>query len=270
MNEIEKILNEIRRFAGYYGAYEGRKEIQPPLASAMRNLRIQSDTTGVLVMRLYDRYEQGFLSETDFVNGLNLVESYLLRHAVCRRDVRNYGDIFAAMAVDVDDTTPANSLFATLRRDRGSNRSFPSNEAFAEALQKSEIYPLHRIRKCLLDRLENDGQREPSPVNEYTVEHIMPQALTAEWQGMLGEDYEGVHAEWQHRLGNLTLTAYNSSYSNRPFEEKKTCAGGFNESAVRLNRFVREQSEWTETQMEERGKLLAERALTIWPYPPAA
>ena len=269
--DLEELLVDIRRFAGYYGAYEGRKEIQPPsLAYAMGNLRKRSETTGVLVMRLYDSYECGSLSEADFARGLNLVESYLLRHAVCRRQIRGYGDIFAGMAVDINDNAPAKSLFSTLVKDRGSNRSFPSDAAFADDLQDSEIYHLQRIPKDLLDRLENDGQREPSPVSEYTIEHIMPQVLTDEWRDMLGDDHENVHAGWQHRLGNLTLTAYNSSYSNRPFGEKKTRAGGFNESAVRLNRFVREQSEWTETQMEERGKLLAERALTIWPYPPAA
>ena len=269
--DLEELLVDIRRFAGYYGAYEGRKEIQPPsLAYAMGNLRKRSETTGVLVMRLYDSYECGSLSEADFARGLNLVESYLLRHAVCRRQIRGYGDIFAGMAVDINDDSPANSLFSTLVKDRGSNRSFPSDAAFADDLQNSEIYHLQRIPKDLLDRLENDGQREPSPVSEYTIEHIMPQVLTDEWRDMLGDDRENVHAEWRHRLGNLTLTAYNASYSNRSFEEKKTRAGGFNESAVRLNRFVREQSEWTVAQMEERGKLLAERALTIWQYPPAA
>ena len=265
---LEELLDDIRRFAGYYGAYEGSKEIQSPLlANAMRNLRSQSDTTGVLVMRLYDRYERGFLSETGFANGLNLVESYLIRHAVCRRQIRGYGEIFAGMAADISDDAPAKSLYATLVRDRGANRSFPSDDVFAGDLQSSEIYHLRRA-KGLLDRLENDGQREPSPVSEYTIEHIMPQELTDGWRDMLGEDYVDVHDEWLHRLGNLTLTAYNASYSNRPFEEKKTRAGGFNESAVRLNQFVREQSEWTPVQMEERGKLLAERALDIWPYPP--
>ena len=42
---------------------------------------------------------------------------------------------------------------------------------------------------------------------------------------------------------------------------------GFNQAAVRLNKFVREQQQWTATEMEKRGKQLAERALRIWPYP---
>ena len=74
-----------------------------------------------------------------------------------------------------------------------------------------------------------------------------------------------VHETWLHRLGNLTLTGYNSKYSDRPFEEKKKIAGGFEESSVRLNKYVREQEVWTEEQMKARGATLAKRALSVWP-----
>src|SRR5690606_11979476 len=67
-----------------------------------------------------------------------------------------------------------------------------------------------------------------------------------------------------HRLGNLTLTGYNSTYSDRPFSEKKTIAGGFDDSPLRLNRFIREQSTWDAKTIEQRGKLLAEKAVTVW------
>jgi hypothetical protein len=95
----------------------------------------------------------------------------------------------------------------------------------------------------------------------------MPQneKLPEKWQTMLGKEWKKIQATWLHRLGNLTLTGYNSSYSDRPFEDKKTIAGGFNESSVRLNKFVREKLQWTPTEMEQRSKLLADRALEIWP-----
>jgi predicted transport protein len=82
---------------------------------------------------------------------------------------------------------------------------------------------------------------------------------------MLGKEWKKIQATWLHRLGNLTLTGYNSTYSDRPFEDKKTIPGGYNESSVRLNKFVREQLQWTPTEMEQRSKLLADRALEIWP-----
>jgi predicted transport protein len=61
------------------------------------------------------------------------------------------------------------------------------------------------------------------------------------------------------------ITGYNSSYSDRSFSDKKKIKGGFEESSVRLNKFVREQSEWTPAEMERRGKSLANRALSVWP-----
>ncbi|MCZ5753893.1 HNH endonuclease family protein [Escherichia coli] len=41
--------------------------------------------------------------------------------------------------------------------------------------------------------------------------------------------------KWLHTLGNLTLTGYNSSYSDRPFAKKRDIKGGFKESPLRLN-----------------------------------
>ena len=119
----------------------------------------------------------------------------------------------------------------------------------------------------LLDRLENYGSQEPTDTSNYSIEHIMPQneKLSSEWRQMLGADWADIQRHWLHRLGNLTLTGYNSEYSDRPFDEKKTISGGFEESSVRLNKYVREQTQWTASQIEARGELLARRALSIWP-----
>ena len=67
---------------------------------------------------------------------------------------------------------------------------------------------------------------------------------------MLGEDWQDIQSVWLHRLGNLTLTGYNSTYSDRPFRDKKTIRGGFEESSVRLNKlyenkFNGQRSRWS-------------------------
>ena len=89
--------------------------------------------------------------------------------------------------------------------------------------------------------------------------------LRAEWRTMLGENWKDVQKTWLNRLGNLTLTGYNSTYSDRPFAEKKTVAGGFSDSSVRLNRFVREQPVWTAEEISSRTEALAQRAIQTWP-----
>lgn len=68
-------------------------------------------------------------------------------------------------------------------------------------------------------------------------------------------------------LGNLTLNGYNSELSDRPFGQKKTITGGFNDSPLRLNEFMRKVDVWNEEQIIVRGKELADKAKRIWLAP---
>jgi predicted transport protein len=124
------------------------------------------------------------------------------------------------------------------------------------------------MRGCayLLDRLENDS-KEKIDTSTFTIEHVLPQNenLSAAWREMCGTDWSSVQKSWLHRLGNLTLTGYNSEYSDRSFNEKKETKGGFNDSPLRLNRYIRDQSEWTAKEIEARGRALAQQAVGIWP-----
>ena len=276
---LEELLQDIRRFAKYYAIFQGR--VAPPsprLAEAMINLRSRGASPAALVMRLYDCHEGGKgLSESDFVRALGIIESYLFRRAIMGNQTRwgSYYRIFANIARDIPvdtATAPLDMVAGTLLRWEEWYWwwRYPRDDEFAKALRENNLYAMGNNCKHLLDRLENFGVKELSPVSEYTIEHIMPQQPGPEWQKMLGkggEDWQQVHGDGLHRLGNLTLTGYNSEMSNLPFEEKKTIPGGFNQAAVRLNQFVREQPVWTAAEMEKRGRELADRALKIWPYP---
>ena len=104
--------------------------------------------------------------------------------------------------------------------------AFPRDDEFRRELKQRDLYNF-RSRSYWLRRLENHGRKERVPVDEYTIEHIMPQNedLSAEWREALGEDWERVHETWLHTLGNLTLTGYNSEYSDHPFSKKRDMQG---------------------------------------------
>ena len=262
---LSVLLSDMLRVARTYASFLGIAPMKRPwLAEAMSHMRSLNSTQGLLIMRLYDCHERNQLSQDEFVRAVELIESYLLRRAVLGLQTRGYWSIFARIAHDIDRESAFESLQVSLARLRGNNR-FPSDEEFRRGLLEHDLYGL-RVCKHILDRLENAGFQEPSPVQNYSIEHIMPQEITGtrQWQEMLGENWAEIHSTWLHRLGNLTLTAYNSTYSNRPFEEKQEIEGGFRQSAVRLNYDVRDQSQWTENEMEARGVRLADCALEIW------
>lgn len=97
----------------------------------------------------------------------------------------------------------------------------------------------------------------------------MPRTIdnNKEWQRELGENWQEIHKKYLHTLGNLTLTGYNSEYSNKPFQEKQNMEGGFKESPLKLNIGLKDLESWNEANIKQRAKDLAKNALKIWTYP---
>jgi len=137
-------------------------------------------------------------------------------------------------------------------------------------MQIRSLYKFNKSCSYWLRRLENHQRKEPIVVAEYTIEHILPQnpALPSTWRESLGPEWAAIHEEWIDRLGNLTLTGYNSELSDRPFHEKRDHPdGGFRTSPLRLNQGLGELSHWDAEAIRKRGARLADLALTVWPSP---
>ena len=181
-------------------------------------------------MRLFECHDlQSTLEPDEFAHAIELIESYVFRRAICGEQTRGYWQVFANLAYQIDPGRPLESLAVGFARQRDTYR-FPDDAEFHQALTDRDVYG-KRVCFELLDRLENDGSKEPTDTTNYSIEHIMPQndKLPAEWREMLGAHWADVQRQWLHRLGNLTLTGYNSKYSDRQFAEKKTISGGFEE-----------------------------------------
>jgi predicted transport protein len=126
-----------------------------------------------------------------------------------------------------------------------------------------------RQRSFWLRRFENHGRKERVYVEDYTIEHIMPQneAMPQLWRDELGPDWKLVHERRLHTLGNLTLTGYNSEYRDHAFATKRDMENGFVSSPLRLNRGLGQTPVWNEEAMIERATRLAQEAVAVWPAP---
>ena len=201
------------------------------------------------MLRLHDCHARaGTLDAKAFREAIELLESYVFRRSACDMQTCSLYQIFAGIAYKIRDAAPLQSLKVALYLG-GRKRRFPSDTEFRDALETRDVYAM-RTCAYLLDRLENDS-KEKIDTSAFSIEHVLPQNenLLPAWREMLGADWKLVQETWLHRLGNLTLTAYNSKYSDHAFDEKKTMDKGFNESPLRLNRFIREQGRWTATEI---------------------
>jgi predicted transport protein len=149
-----------------------------------------------------------------------------------------------------------------------SYRRFPKDDEFQRELLARDLYNF-RNRSYWLRRLENHDRKERVAVDEYTIEHILPQNpdLSPSWQQALGPDWSKVQERWLHTIGNLTLTGYNPEYGDRPFNEKRDMKGGFAESPLRLNAGLGQLATWDEAAIKSRGARLAKTALAVWRAP---
>ena len=265
---VDALVEDIRAYAGYYCAMALGKETDKKLADAFRDLReLKVDVAYPFLLELYDDFSNGRLAGTDFEAAVRLVEAYVFRRAVCAIPTNSLNKTFATFGRALRKDRYLESVQAHLLT-LPSYRRFPGDEEFKREFVMRDLYNFPR-RSYWLRRLENHGRKERVPVDEYTIEHILPQNenLSAKWRDELGPDWHRVQETWLHTLGNLTLTGYNAEYSDRPFPDKRDMKGGFRESPLKLNEGLSGLDKWDEAAIKNRAERLAAVAAVVWAVP---
>lgn len=266
--DTKSLLDDVCRFSNYY-VNMALKPLRPDILNdVILDLReLDVDTSYPFLLELYDDFDQNKLSKEDFVRIMRLTESYVFRRNVCGIPTNSLNKTFANFTKTIDKANYLESIEATYKL-MPSYRRFPSDDEFVRDLKLRDLYNF-RNRSYWLRKLENHGKKEFVSIGEYTIEHIMPQNenLSMEWQQELGPDWREIHSSMLHTLGNLTLTGYNSEYSDKPFRVKKTTEKGFMYSPLRLNEGLGQVDRWNKEAIEQRAGRLARQAITVWSYP---
>ncbi|MBK6933779.1 MAG: DUF262 and DUF1524 domain-containing protein [Bacteroidales bacterium] len=269
----EEELKELKKYAAYFCAMALDKEEDKELKEAFSDLReLKVDVSYPLLLELYNDYKMGVLSKEDFIKIIRLIESYVFRRAVCGIPTNSLNKTFATFGKSIIKEKYLESVKAHFIK-MTSYRRFPNDEEFKKELECRDLYNFrsrsYRSRSYLLRRLENHDRKERVNVSEYTIEHILPQNtnLNHDWREALGPDWEKIQQKYVHTLGNLTLTGYNSEYSDKFFTDKRDMKGGFRESPLKLNRGLANLDTWNEETILQRAENLSKEALKVWQYP---
>jgi predicted transport protein len=265
---VDALVADVHAYAGYYCAMALKRETDKALGEAFADLRdLKVDVAYPLLLELYHDYATEVLPRDDFVRALRLIESYVFRRAICAIPTNSLNKTFSTFGRSLKKDRYLESIQASFLL-LPSYRRFPNDEEFERELVTRDMYNLPR-RSYWLRRLENHGRKEWVFVDEYTIEHIMPQNdnLSERWRQELGPDWERIHAAKLHTIGNLTLTGYNSEYSDRPFAEKRDITGGFKQSPLHLNQGLGTVESWDEAAIDTRASRLAKMAAGVWRRP---
>lgn len=259
----ENILKELRYYAEIFGAFVyGSDKYSDRINKLLYRLRVLNQTTCYpFLLHIFDDYHQGVITEETVEKILQFILAYLLRRMVCgvpSNTLRGlftylYNRIFKVASNKQKYYETLNKFLFTV----SSKDVIPSAAEFERALQKANIYGNNALCRFLLLDIENGDGKEILQAENLTIEHIMPQTLSADWSHIRPEEHE----EYLHTLGNLSVTGYNSELSNKSFAEKQDIIRE-NSKAVILNSDVLDKESWNVADIQARAKRLAGIVLT--------
>ena len=265
---IRELCQDLLDYAKYYTNIVFKRNSDLDLKKLYEDIiDLRMEVSYPFLLKIHHDCTDGIITSDELKEILKLCISYVFRRAICEIPTNSMNKTFATLKnyIRPDDYLNSVKAFFVMQ---DTYKEFPDNDKFEGAFVSRDIYNM-RARNYILSRLENFEKKAPIIIENYTIEHIMPQNknLSSEWQADLGADWHEVQKKYLHTIGNLTLTAYNSEMSDRPFREKMNMPGGFKESALRLNKYIVLLNEWNEKHIQERANMLAKKAESIWPYP---
>ncbi|BBM88451.1 hypothetical protein COTS27_00130 [Spirochaetota bacterium] len=269
-------LTELLQFSTYY-----RFILQPvkfpdkkisELLKEIQTLKVAVFNPALLAL-LAD-YDSNKIDNIQLKKILETVISYVVRRSIC--DIPTSNDIFSSLIFDVKKKKNYEQQYAEILKHnlmkKGSIRRFPKDDEVEKALLTKNVFRM-KNKLYFLTKLENHKNKEPVDIEqlisgEVQIEHIMPQRIknAPKWQKDLGKNWEPIHSEYLHTLGNLTLiiSKSNIEISNNPFKYKKQW---FKKSRFYLNKYLTRIEKFTEKELNQRTKHLTKRVLEIWKYP---
>jgi uncharacterized protein with ParB-like and HNH nuclease domain len=278
---VEDVLHELLIFSEYYNRIILSEHPNKNINEILIYLNKLDMTVAYpfLLEVFNDYYCEKIILDDSLLNILLIIEAFIVRRLICDVPTNVLNKLFMTLGRDIKyfpdyKENYVEILKYILLQKRGSQR-FPDDNEIKEKMIIKDFYNMNAKNNMhILERLENFENREKIDLqkllaeNNLTIEHIMPQTLSRTWRDELGQDYEFIHSAYLHTIGNLTLTAYNREMSNKSFSEKKSIDGGFIQSRLYLNEYIKKQDTWNKNTIIDRANILAEKALKIWKYCP--
>ncbi len=299
----EELLNELLNYSRYYRkAAKGETGIEQLDIKLKQLASIGSNVCMPFYMQFLKYADENGLGVNIQYEVLDVVENYWARRIICGWPANVMSKTFALLHSDVmrvyrihekrgvDVTVSYTEILKYIILKKQGTGVFPTDGHVDDSFPQRQVYKMPpSYRAFLLERMENQNSKERDSLiiqkmeeGKISIEHIMPQNLNAQWKKDLGPNADEVKDKYLHTFANLTLTGYNSEYSNRPYiekwngytfkkkdkvtkEEKEVVVTGYKDSPFRLSNYMKTHQQWTEKELVERGQELLRDFKRLWP-----
>ena len=235
-------------------------DLTKPLASAVERLsKVIPTSTYPFLMQLLNGLAAGDIQESNGLAMLDLLESFLVRRAVCGHEPTGLHAVFKGLWADCDGTPTADKIASSIRGHK--TVTWPSTSEVKNCVIGRALYG-SAITNYLLVEWNRDLGGD-LPTSAPWIEHVLPDTLSEEWKLLFTEKQ---HEQLKDRFANLLPLSQpmnqglgNAGYS---IKQKKYADDSYFKAA---REFAKEYGVWGPSEIEARSVLLGEWLVKRWP-----
>jgi len=204
---------------------------------------------------------------------LTIINTYLLRRAICGLDTSDITRLFPLVLRDLktDIANGAKDLVdhfkrSLINKNRGKSAMMPDDDYLTNYLLNSNAYNNRFTIRIFFEKLENHENSAPVEQSKLSIEHLLPQSPTEGWLKEVKianfKDYE----KYLNKLGNLTLASKkdNSKMQNNVFDYKQHILSSTGH--LNINKEILSEKAWTAEHIDKRTKSLIKHFIELYPY----
>ena len=289
---LSMFLNDILECGRIYSWLILRDSQENPYRKALEDLdHIQGAPSYLLLMYLMRNMTVLGLNEGQINELILLLTKYFVRRNLTDYpNTRDLTRIFMDIISKIEEGEPkGDDVIKLIVESLSTPENCASDERFKKSLE-GNVYKDNvgatRYILCKLAELAMTHEtwtdlwaRTDKNVFIWTIEHIFPEGenIPQCWIDMIaGGDSEKAKTyleEYTHKIGNLTITGYNSTLGNKSFEEKRDRKSkdgqrfiGY-KNGLDINNEIAEKDSWTIDDIKNRTTALVNKLMELYRFP---
>ncbi|MCS6905601.1 MAG: HNH endonuclease family protein [Bacteroidia bacterium] len=222
------------------------------------------------LVKIYYDYENQKINKQDFIQILDIVQSYIFRRYLLGLPSRSLDKVFMNLYRKIDPSKYVYSLHKTLSERSGDAR-FPTDAELHASLKERDIYNPKRKTQLnyLFTRLENHKRLKPIFLDEQKhlyLGRIFPEKYSEHWGKDLSEEEYDKMRQHSNTLANLAYSG--CSDENVSFLHKReVCEHCYAISKLWTNQYLSQIEEFGPEELNQRYKILMDRFVEVWKPP---
>ncbi len=289
--DLNSFLTDILECGRYYSLLTLQEQDENPFKKNLEDLEhIQGAPSYLLLMYVLKYKTVLELTDTHINTLIELLNKYFVRRNVTDYpSTRDLTRIFMDIIVHIEGTMPkGKEVITVVANELGTTTNCATDETFKKSLQ-GDIYKENvGAARYILCKLAESAMtqetwtdlwaRTPKNVYVWTIEHIFPEGenIPKSWVDMIADGDEELSRqylnEYTHKIGNLTITGYNSTLGNKSFLEKRDRKSkdgkliGY-KNGLEINNEIAKLDAWTVEDIKRRSETLIQQLMEMFKFP---